>query len=105
MKVNGESIYATRPIVPFREGKVCLTQSKNGSVYAIYLADENEKEMPSMVWIPAGQSIQNIKVSLLGSDATLKWEASDDGILVYLPESLRMNPPCDYAWVFRISKI
>src|SRR5208283_3794243 len=36
MKVNGEAIYATRPIAPYKEGNVSFTR-KGGTVYAIYV--------------------------------------------------------------------
>ena len=36
MKVNGEAIYGTRPIAPYKDGQVVFT-SKGQTVYAIYL--------------------------------------------------------------------
>jgi alpha-L-fucosidase len=41
MKVNGDVIYKTRPVAPYKEGKICYTRSANGAVNAIYLADES----------------------------------------------------------------
>jgi alpha-L-fucosidase len=32
MKINSEAIYETRPMAPYKEGKVCLTQKKDGTV-------------------------------------------------------------------------
>ena len=42
MKVNGEAIYGTRPIAPYKEAKTCFTALPDGTVHAIYLADEDE---------------------------------------------------------------
>ncbi len=42
MKINGEAIYNSHPVQPYKEGKVCFTQLKDGTTYAIYLVDENE---------------------------------------------------------------
>ena len=47
MRINEEAIYNTRPLAPYREGKVCFTQLNDGTTYAIYLADENEKTIPA----------------------------------------------------------
>jgi alpha-L-fucosidase len=103
MEVNGEALYETRPLVPYKEGKVCLTQKKDGTVYAIYLTDENEvrppKEISLTSWHPEGDAV----VSLLGSDATINWAREDSGVRFHIPESLRESPPCAYAWAVKIS--
>lgn len=42
MKYNGESIYGTRPVFPYKSGNVCLTQSKDKKfIYAIILNKDN----------------------------------------------------------------
>ena len=46
MKVNAEAIYETRPIAPYKEAKICFTALPDGTVYAIYLADEDEAAPP-----------------------------------------------------------
>ena len=38
MKVNNEAIYETRAIAPYKEGNICFTQKKDGSIYLIYLS-------------------------------------------------------------------
>lgn len=35
MKINGEAIYNTRPVVPYKSGKVCFTTTNAGITYAI----------------------------------------------------------------------
>ncbi|MBN1337825.1 MAG: alpha-L-fucosidase [Bacteroidales bacterium] len=104
MKVNGEAIYETRAIPPYREGKVCLTKKKDGSVYAIYLADENEKGLPPTVRIPSKQLTDNPSVTLVGVDALLKWKKDGDGFVVEVPEQFQIVPPCKYAWALKISQ-
>ena len=105
MKVNNEAIYGTRALAPYKEGQVCLTQKKDGSVYAIYLADENEKEMPSKIWLSSICPDKKASVSLLGVDTLLKWEKVGNGFVVEIPEQFRKTPPCNYAWVIKITKI
>lgn len=43
LKVNGEAIYNTRPIAPYKENNICFTKNKNGRQYALILIDENNK--------------------------------------------------------------
>lgn len=105
MKINSEAIYETRPVAPFKEGKVCLTQKKDGTVYAIYLADEDEKQPPSKIWLSTIQPADGAKLSFLGFDGELNWENVGKGFLVNIPESVQKNPPCLDAWVVRISQI
>ncbi|MEN6310506.1 MAG: alpha-L-fucosidase, partial [Acidobacteriota bacterium] len=42
MNVNGEAIYKTRPVAPYKEAKTCFTALPDGTVCAVYLADEDE---------------------------------------------------------------
>jgi alpha-L-fucosidase len=104
MKVNSSAIYATHPLAPYKEGKMCLTQGKDGTVNLIYLADENESNPPSKIWfstldIPAGS-----KATMLGSEEKLEWEKVGSGVIVNVPESLQKNPPCISAWVVTFAK-
>ena len=43
MAVNDKAIYSTKPIKPYKEGKVCVTK-KDSVVYAIYLGAENKND-------------------------------------------------------------
>jgi alpha-L-fucosidase len=105
MTVNNEAIYGTRALPPYKEGQVCLTQKKDGSVYAIYLAEENEKGMPSKIWLSSICPDKKANVSLLGADTLLKWEKVGNGFVVEIPEQFQKTPPCNYAWVIKISKV
>jgi alpha-L-fucosidase len=105
MKVNSQAIYKTRSIEPYKEGQVCLTQKKDGTVYAIYLAEENENIMPSKIWLSSIQPKLDAKVTLLDSEIVLEWEKAGNGFYVDIPEKVRINPPCKYAWVIEVSLI
>jgi len=105
MRINNEAIYETRSLEPYKEGQVCLTQKKDGTVYAIYLADESENTIPSKIWLSSIQPKKDAKLTLLGSDKALEWELSGNGFYVDIPEKLRKNPPCKYAWVIEISVV
>jgi len=103
MEVNSEAIYGTRALPPYKEGKVCLTQ-KEGDVYAIYLADENETGMPSKIWLSSVAPDKNATLTLLGVDRKLDWKKVGNGFVVEIPEQFRKTPPCKYAWVVKINK-
>ena len=104
MKVNGEAIYKTRPIPPYKEGKTCLTSLKDGSLFAIYLPDENEISPPSKILLNRVQPEDNAKVTMLGYDKPLNWELVGKGVRIDVPEEAIKDPPCRYAWSFKISK-
>jgi alpha-L-fucosidase len=103
MKVNSEAIYGTRAISPYADGKVRLTRGKDGSVYAIYLADSAETELPH--YLPLGNVVPapNATVTLLGTRRALTWEKSGAGFVARVPDGLRA--PSEYAWVFKISQV
>jgi len=103
MRVNGEAIYGTRAIEPFTEGKMRLTQGKDGAVYAIFLADEGETELPKAISMTQLQPAPGATVTLLGSNATIQWEREGTGFVARIPEGT--PPPAQHAWVLRISAI
>jgi alpha-L-fucosidase len=103
MRVNGEAIYGTRSISPFTEGKIRLTQGRDGEVYGIYLADEGETGLPRAISMGRLQPAPGATVTLLGSDAAIRWEAGDEGFVAWIPEGT--PPPAEHAWVLRISEI
>jgi len=40
----------------------------------------------------------------MGSDVALKFRASGDGTVVWIPSELSKKPYCENAWVLKISK-
>ena len=105
MAVNKEAIYNSRPIAPYKEGKVCLTKQKDGIVYAIYLGGDNEQSPPSKIWLSSITPENETEISMLGVDGTLEWEQVGNGFFVDIPNSVQKNPPCSYAWTIKISGI
>jgi alpha-L-fucosidase len=104
MDINGEAIYGTRPIAPFKEGKVCLTEKKDGkTLYAIYLADVDEKEIPAAILVSAIVLPPPARVKLLGSDEELSWEKVGKGFMIHVPARLQKRPPCEHAFAFQIT--
>ncbi|MDD4053076.1 MAG: alpha-L-fucosidase, partial [candidate division Zixibacteria bacterium] len=98
MKVNSSALYGTRAIAPYKEGKICFTRMMDGTINAVYLADESEKQPPETMTITAFAPKAGSPVMMLGVTEPLKWEKIATGFVVHLPESVRTDPPCSYAW-------
>jgi alpha-L-fucosidase len=114
IKTNGEAIYSTRAIAPFKTGNICLTQKKDTKeVFAIYL-DEGDStsntinqgvKLPSSFTVKGIYAAKNAKLNLLGSRENLKWENTTEGVKIYIPEKIRKNPPGEIAWAVKISAV
>jgi len=104
LNVNGEAIYNSKPIAPFKEGNICMTQQADGSVYFMYLAGKDEQHIPASMTIKSLQPAQGSSVSMLGSTLDLSWKIEGNGFVVSIPESIRRTRPCNYAWTIRVSK-
>jgi alpha-L-fucosidase len=108
MKFNGEAIYGTRPVAPYREGRVCLTR-KGDAVYLIHLADNAKTKPPRQVAVSGIQPAAGAEVTLLGRNVSLEWEKKGNGVVIHIPEviSNRLRGErayCRHAWTIKISK-
>jgi alpha-L-fucosidase len=104
MQTNGEAIYSTRPVAPYRDGKVCFTQGKDGAVYAIYLLGEGEA-VPETIALKSVAPAPGATIRLLGHDTELKWQRLGAGARIELPERLRRQATNECAVSLRISAI
>jgi alpha-L-fucosidase len=98
MKVNGDAIYGTRAVAPYKEGDVCYTKMPDGAVNAIYLSPDEAAPPPAVISIPSFTPGSGSVVRMLGVDKLLEWEKAGNGFIVHIPESVRLDPPCRYAW-------
>ncbi len=106
MDINGEAIYGSQPLAPYKKGKVCYTQNKNSrSMYAIYLANENEKRPPSKINLKLNKPGESSQITLLGREQILKWKMQKHEMVVEIPDSICDNPPGDYAWIIKIEDV
>jgi alpha-L-fucosidase len=102
MKVNGEAIYATRPVAPYKEGRLALTR-KRDTVYAIYLADEGETRLPERITLASVHPKPGSKVRLLGAKESLPWRLTDAGLEIRVPDEVNAALPCRHAFAFKIA--
>ncbi|MEJ2113334.1 MAG: alpha-L-fucosidase [Flavobacteriaceae bacterium] len=105
MNVNGVAIYSTKPIAPYKENNICMTQNKEGNVFLFYLADEGENKIPSEITIESLTPKKGAKINMLGNRTNLKWEVFDQGFKIIIPEKVRNSPSSKYAWVFKLSGV
>jgi len=105
LQVNGEAIYNSKVLAPYKEENICMTQKDNGNAYFFYLCGEDQTEIPEEIIIKSHQPNANATIHFLGYNKTLHWEVHNDGFKIYIPENLRKNPPCDYVWTIKVSKL
>ena len=105
LKVNGDAIYNTRAIAPFKEENICMTQGKEGEVYFIYLDSEDNPSIPSELLIKSKKPKKGAKITLLGHNKRLKWKSTDNGFKVMIPESVQNNGTLKYAWAIKVSAV
>ena len=99
LKINGEAIYGTRPWVTFGQvdPEVRFT-TKGKTLFAILLEKVDEPFIINLGDDSHGTSIT--AVSLLGSDAPVKWNHVEAGVRVLPPDEW----PGGSAWAFRIRR-
>ncbi len=105
MKVNGDAIYNSRAVAPYKEENIAMVQQPDGGMTFFYLAAEGEEELPAEITITSYQPADGAEVRLLGKEGILKWEKRGNGFTVFLPEEWRDDPPCRYAWGISVSKV
>jgi len=104
MKINGDALYNSRAIAPYKEGKVCFTRLPDESINAIYLAEDGETQPPERIEITSFTPEEGSAVMMLGVSDPVLWEKTSNGFVIHVPESARKNPPCSHAWAFRFTK-
>jgi alpha-L-fucosidase len=103
MKINSEAIYNSKPLAPYKEGNICMTQQTNGTKYFLYLCKEGETTIPTEITIESHTPTKGAKVVLLGSNQNLNWSKVNNGFKITIPENLRKNPPNNYVCTFKVS--
>jgi alpha-L-fucosidase len=101
LAVNGEAIYGTRAVAPYKIGNLGLTK-KGSTVYAIYLPDRDESAPPATLKVPA--IVGGKAVRMLGTAVPIHIALGPkSGLTIIVPEQIRQKPPCDHAWAFAVS--
>ncbi len=120
LDINGEAIYGTTPWMIAGEGDVRIEkpgpfneqQSLHYSARDIrFTCKDDFLYATCLGWPENSVTITTLKgwrcypnevkaVSMLGSDEPLRWQTTDDGLLVYPPA----RKPCEHAFVLKIQR-
>ncbi|MDD4704097.1 MAG: hypothetical protein PHE28_07190, partial [Bacteroidales bacterium] len=99
LDINGEAIYGTRPISPYKDNKLCFTQSKTGEIYGIYLLDE-DNNLPEEIQFNTPQELKTGSIKIKGTTIKAKLIKQDKGYKIIIPKKLQENQPSKHAIVF-----
>lgn len=102
MRVNGEAIYASRAIAPYVADRFRYTALRDGTVYAIYLPEAAESQLPARLEIPGPAPAAGASVRVLGDDTALTWRREGDRTVVEVPASVRKRSAGGYAWTIKL---
>jgi alpha-L-fucosidase len=103
LKVNEEAIYDTVPVAPFQDGKIAYTAKGEKTIFAIYLPDKDEKELPAELVIRMAMKGE-LKTSLPALKQNLDNEPFADGLKVFIPVALRAQLASAPGVVVRIER-
>jgi len=105
MAVNGQAIYGTRPIAPYKEGQVVFTR-KGNDVFAICLAKNDGDGLPKRVLFSGLKPKAGSKIFLLGVPEPMNWETLPNGTTVIeTPDAIAKNPPAQHAFAFKFQPV
>jgi alpha-L-fucosidase len=104
MKVNGEAIYETRAVAPYKEKNVCFTSGKGDTYYAIYLPGEAETSLPETIELASLIPRMGSKITLLDGGPEIKWNETEIGWMMTIPALARESFTDRHAWVFKVEK-
>ncbi len=101
LKVNGESIYATRAYLRYHDGDdLRFTRSKDKKfVYILSMKWPGEKLETALVRPAPGSAIR-----MLGYDHDLQWHQDGDKVSIEMPAELQdeSKRPCKMAYAFKV---
>ncbi|MDD5360845.1 MAG: alpha-L-fucosidase [Ignavibacteria bacterium] len=104
MNINNRAVYGTTYTVPFKSNNVYFTM-KQDTVFAIYLALNNQQFIPPQISWGSLAPRQGTDVYLLGYETPLTWSTNSEEVTtVNIPPQVQANPPCNYAWSFKFIK-
>jgi alpha-L-fucosidase len=102
LEANGEAIYETAPVEPYSDGKVAYTAKGDSSIYAIYMPEKEEQELPAYIMVRT--KLQGkLHVSLLASKERLDYQSFGDIIMVSIPTTMRAALAKQEAVVIKVS--
>jgi alpha-L-fucosidase len=106
MTVNGAAIHGTRSTRPFNDGNIRFTRDKNtNALFAVYMATPGETAPPAQIRLTSIHPTKGARMTMLGVSGDLHWTSDANGCTIEIPSGSRKKPPCEHAWVVRISAV
>ena len=106
MNLNGEAIYGTRPIPPYKDGQTAFTR-RGKTIYAIYLPKDGVDTLPETITFTGFNPQPDSGIRLLGNPEPVAFRVSEstgtNRVVLEIPEAIRKSPPSQYAYVFKFS--
>jgi len=101
--INGEGIYNSKPMAPYSTDNIYYTQAKDGgNIYAFYLSETDNVSLPAQVVLKNVATTKGSKISLLGTNAKLKWKTEGGNTIITVPSSIAGKVSSQHAAVFKI---
>jgi alpha-L-fucosidase len=100
LEVNGEAIYGTRPVAPYKEGDVVFT-AKGEDVYAIVVPRNEGEAVPEKVRLKMLKPGGDAKVMVLGTSEAVSWKTTADGVEIAVPGAVRAIKQARHGIVLR----
>ncbi|MGG4395226.1 alpha-L-fucosidase [Paenibacillus thiaminolyticus] len=98
LKVNGEAVYGTRICAPYFTGRTAFTR-KGDTAYGFYLYPNEKAAVEPEVFLRYTDPVS--AVELIGTDGTLEFTRTAEGIAIRLPEAETAGP-APIAHAFRL---
>jgi alpha-L-fucosidase len=102
LDANGEAIFETTPVEPYSDGKVAYTAKGDKALYAIYMPEKDEKQLPAHILVKTKLEGKP-KVSLLASKQNLEYQRFENMLMISIPENLRTSLAAQEAVVIKVS--
>lgn len=104
MKINSDAIYGTRAMAPYKFDNICITLGKDGSIYLIYLVEENQTSLPAKIEFDDFSLSADSSVEILGLNTKVKWSKNKNGIDIILSNKIGNKLLKTNAFVIKINK-
>ncbi|AFN74825.1 Alpha-L-fucosidase [Melioribacter roseus P3M-2] len=101
MKINGEAIYDSEPVFPYKQNQLSYTRNKS-NFYAFYRIKEDENLLPKEINITIPEIKDEPVITVQGNDAILQCKRDGEKIIIIIPEELRKVKKDQYTFTMKI---
>jgi alpha-L-fucosidase len=104
MAINGEAIYASRPVAPFSTNNIYYTQSADEKKqYAFWLSEKDTVTLPATLSIPVSAKGTLKQVTLLGAQKQkIKWTYTNGVVSIKMPAALQQATAFKHSVVCKL---